>query len=293
MRQLKTSKKIRKYLVIFVLSSLLFSIVSIGFLSYFNYPSSIQLSLFTLLLTGITIIIYMFYKQKGKYFILLVTFSLFVFSSSIGCIYYSATYQESYYHGIDISKWDGNVSLKDTTLDFVILRCGYTSNVDGITIKPDSQFEQNIKQCKELGIPYGIYYYSCATDTTQASKEANYTLSVLKDDIPPLGIYYDTEDPTYQEPLSKEELTTIALSFLEVIEDAGIKAGVYANYYWWNNKLDHDRLDDYLKWVAIYDDEYVIEDMYAIHQYSDSGTIKGIKGEFDVNVTTDMYWLDE
>lgn len=292
MKPMKLSKKTKKYITIFILSSLLFSICTFGILGYFNYPTNPLLSSFTLLLICITIFTYIIYKQKRKYFYLLTILSFLIFSSSIGCIYYTMTYQDTYYHGIDISKWDGEVSLKDTTLDFVIIRCGYTSNADGKTIKPDSQFEQNIKQCKELGIPYGVYYYSCATDTVQASKEAKYTLSVLKDDVPPLGVFYDTEDPTYQQSLSKEELTAISLSYLQIIEDKGLKGGVYANYYWWNNKLDHDALDKYLKWVAIYDDEYKIEDMYAIHQYSDTGTIDGVNGEFDVNITKDNYWLE-
>ena len=212
--------------------------------------------------------------------------------SSITTLYHHYTFEEIYYHGIDISKWDGDVDLSSTALDFVIIRCGYTSNEDGLTIKPDSQFEQNIKQCKELGIPYGVYYYSCATDTIQATKEAKYTLSVLKDDIPPLGVYFDMEDPTYQQHLPRDQLTAIATAYLETIEENGHTGGIYANYYWWNNKLDQDKLNDYLKWIAIYDDEYAIEDQYHLHQYSDSGEVVGIEGEFDVNITKSKFWLD-
>lgn len=286
----KIIKKAKKYIPIIVLSSILFSLVTLLISSFYHAIKGVYC--ITLLLLCIAILFYPLYIKSKKYLPFLCTIVILLLGSSLSCIYRNLTYQDIYYHGIDISKWDGDVNLKDTTLDFVIIRCGYTSNVDGKTIKPDSQFEQNIKQCKELGIPYGIYYYSCATNTSQAKKEAEYTLSVLKEDIPPLGVYYDTEDPTYQEPLSKEQLTSIALSYVQTIEDKGIKAGIYANYYWWNNKLDHKALDTYLKWVAIYDEEYSIEDMYAIHQYSDTGTIHGIDGEFDVNITKNMYWLE-
>lgn len=196
------------------------------------------------------------------------------------------------YNGIDISKWNGNVNLQNVVLeiDFVIIRCGYTSNTDGTTLKIDDQFKENIKQCKELGIPYGVYYYSLAITPALAKLEADYTLSLLDGDIPPLGVYIDVEDEQYQGNLSKDELTNIALTFVKTIENTEIDGGVYANYYWWNHKLDNNVLEPYLKWLAFYSEEYEMEEIYQIHQYSDAGQLSGSDGAFDVNVIKEKYW---
>ena len=64
-------------------------------------------------------------------------------------------------------------------IDFVIIRCGYTSLTDGTKTKVDPLFEQNIKQCQNLNIPYGVYYYSLATEAAQAKKEAEYVNHLL------------------------------------------------------------------------------------------------------------------
>ncbi|WRK53501.1 hypothetical protein SD457_26425 [Coprobacillaceae bacterium CR2/5/TPMF4] len=63
------------------------------------------------------------------------------------------------------------MQLAKQEIDFVIIRCGYTSLSDGTTIKEDPLFEQNINQCIQLSIPYGVYYYSLARDETQAKKK--------------------------------------------------------------------------------------------------------------------------
>lgn len=204
---------------------------------------------------------------------------------------YQKPYRETYM-GIDVSKWNGDVNLQNIIfeIDFVIIRCGYTSNIDGTTHKIDEQFHENIKQCKDLGIPYGVYYYSLASTTEAAKEEALYTLSLLDGDIPPLGVYIDIEDETYQGHLSKQELTNIALTFVSTIEEQHNRGGVYANYYWWTTKLDRDTLQPYLKWLAFYSESYTLEDTYHLHQYTDQGTLNGLPGTYDINMAQEKFW---
>lgn len=287
----KRKKQIQLYCIIATICSLFLATIVIVYSAIHKYPIYKGIYLCTLCLyVLLAILLVLFYKKKKKgYQTSCVFFSICLFFSSILVIYQNTIPMQGY-HGIDISKWDGEVDLSSKAIDFVIIRCGYTSNEDGTTNKIDDYFYQNIKQCKELGIPYGIYYYSCANTTTLAAKEANYVLSILKDENPPLGVFYDMEDPNHQQSLSKEELTNIATTFLEIIEDNGKEGGIYANYYWWNNKLDHTLLKNYTKWIAIYDEEYDIEDPYTIHQYSDQGTIPGLEGEFDVNIAKYKFW---
>ena len=82
-----------------------------------------------------------------------------------------------------------NLQLARQEIDFVIIRCGYTSLTDGTKTKVDPLFEQNIKQCQNLNIPYGVYYYSLATEAAQAKKEAEYVNHLLDGRVPELGVF--------------------------------------------------------------------------------------------------------
>lgn len=197
------------------------------------------------------------------------------------------------YIGIDISKWNKEVNLQlaSQEIDYVIIRCGYTSLSDGINTKEDPYFKQNVKQCEDLSIPYGIYYYSLARDATQAKKEADFVTALLDDKTPDLGVFIDLEDEEFQEDLSNDTLTTIATTFLENIPNQN-KKGIYANHHWWTTKLTDKKLDNYIKWKAHYNNDPVLEDEYQILQYSETGSIKGIIGNVDLNIITDKYWLN-
>lgn len=195
------------------------------------------------------------------------------------------------YIGIDVSKWNGDIDfqLAKQEIDFVIIRCGYTSLSDGTTIKEDPLFEQNINQCIQLAIPYGIYYYSLACDEIQAKKEADFVTSKLNGRIPDLGVFIDLENEEYQGTLSNQQLANVATSFLNNIQNEN-KKGIYANHHWWSTKLTDSRLDSYIKWKARYNDEKILEDSFKILQYSETGTVKGIITNTDLNIITDKYW---
>lgn len=195
------------------------------------------------------------------------------------------------YIGIDISKWNKDVDfrLANQEIDYVIIRCGYTSLSDGTKTKIDPYFETNVKACQELAIPYGVYYYSLAQDETQAKKEADFVTSLLNNRIPQLGVFIDLEDEKFQGHLSNETLTNVATTFLDNIPSQN-KKGIYANHYWWTTKLTDKRLDGYIKWKARYNSNYGLDEEYQILQYSETGSIKGIKGYVDLNMIANKYW---
>lgn len=199
--------------------------------------------------------------------------------------------KDGIYIGIDISKWNDQVDLQlaSQEIDYVIIRCGYTSLTDGTKTIVDPYFEQNIKQCEELSIPYGIYYYSVARDTAQAVKEANFVTTLLNNKVPDLGVFIDIEDEQFQGDLSNDTLTSIAISFLDNIPNQN-KKGIYTNHHWWTTKLTDERLNNYIKWKARYNDNPIIEDDYHLLQYSETGSIKGIIGNVDLNMTSNKYW---
>ena len=78
--------------------------------------------------------------------------------------------------GIDVSYHQGIIDggkVKQTDIEFVLIRCGYGDDDIG---QDDKYFKQNIQGCSENNIQYGIYIYSHAINTEMAKSEVNHVL---------------------------------------------------------------------------------------------------------------------
>ncbi|MFR1365018.1 cell wall-binding repeat-containing protein [Lentihominibacter sp.] len=184
-------------------------------------------------------------------------------------------------HGIDVSEWQGNINwekVKSSGIDFAILRCGFGMNQ---TDQDDSKFLKNAKECERLGIPYGVYIYSYATNTSRADSEADHVLRLLKGRTLSYPVYFDMEDSSTL--AYKSSFGKIAETFCNKINAAGYPVGVYANLNWWNNYLTDSCFDKWYKWVAQYYHTCEYKKEYAMWQYSSSGKVNGIAGNVDMN----------
>lgn len=183
--------------------------------------------------------------------------------------------------GIDVSKYQGNINwekVKAAGIEFAILRIGFGKNKS----QKDPQFENNYNECKRLGIPVGIYLYSYALTVQGAAEEAKNCLNWLAGRKLELPIYFDIEDTT-QQGFSRAILTNMCKAFCKEIERAGYTAGIYANKYWWTDKLNGNELDQYTKWVAQYAARCTYAGTYDMWQYTSSGKVDGIDGKVDMN----------
>lgn len=188
--------------------------------------------------------------------------------------------------GIDVSAWQGKIDWKtvaDYGMGFAILRITEQGN------KVDSQFENNYIKCKNYGIPVGVYKYSYAKTAAQAQEEAEAVLNVLNGRKIQFPVFYDLEW-SEQRSLGKTAIEKIAVAFLEKIQAAGYKVGVYCNVDWYNEVLT-DALKKYDLWIARYpanDDGWMQErlrpDFGVGWQYSSKAKIPGISGNVDRNV---------
>lgn len=70
---------------------------------------------------------------------------------------------------IDVSEHQGVIDWEQVKdhIDGVILRCGYGMD---IASQDDKQWARNVAECERLGIPYGVYIYSYATNTDRAKE---------------------------------------------------------------------------------------------------------------------------
>ena len=184
--------------------------------------------------------------------------------------------------GIDVSVWNGKVDWNTVkgNVDFVILRVGYGSN---ITKQDDETFKENADACTKLGIPFGVYLYSYADNTSKARSEAEHVLRLVKGYKLDYPVYYDLEDEGTTGKCSNATILEIAKTFAKKIESSGYKVGFYANKYWWTTKLKDSYYNGFSKWVAQYASKCTYSGTYDIWQYTDKGTVKGIKGNVDMN----------
>jgi len=202
----------------------------------------------------------------------------------------SSSYSTIIEKGIDVSQWQGKINwkkVKKSGVDFAIIRTGFGSlnQIDQI----DTYFFTNIEAATKANIKVGVYHYSHALTPEEAKGEAEFVLNLIDGYSLEYPIYLDMED-SEQASLSNEELTAIALAFLETIEEAGYTCGIYANKYWLSNKLDLTALKNYEIWIAHYIDYNDFESNYGVWQFSDEGSINGIDGPVDLNVAYKYYY---
>ena len=189
--------------------------------------------------------------------------------------------------GVDVSVWQGKISVdnfkkaKAYGVQYVILRLGYTgSSSKSPTI--DSTFENNYKNAISAGLKVGAYYYSLATNTSMAQKEAEFCISKLKNKQITYPVYIDMEDNTYQGKCSKSILASVCNSFCNTIKNAGYIPGVYASLSWFNNKIGTITAE-HTKWVAQYYKEFQYKGKYDMWQYTSSENVPGIAKNTDVS----------
>lgn len=186
---------------------------------------------------------------------------------------------EKLFHGIDVSKWQGDIDwqkVKNAGVQFAMLRAGY-GRFPG---QADETFEQNYQNAKAAGIPVGAYHYSYAKTVQQAKEEAAYCLSLLKGKTFEFPICYDVEDNA-QKDLSKEEVSDMVTAFCDTLENAGYYVCVYMNYSWLNSKLRDEIFEKYDIWLAHWTENTAFSRAYGLWQYTSSGTVDGIKGRVD------------
>lgn len=147
-------------------------------------------------------------------------------------------------NGIDISQWQGDISLAPYKNGFVIIRGGFWTSVDPWA-------ERNIAKCEALGIPWGLYWYSYALSEAQARQEAEACLKFLGGRKPRLGVWFDMEDAdNYKEKNGfppGETITAMCRTFCAAMAEAGNKTGVYASLSWFDTHIGETGYD---KWIA-------------------------------------------
>ena len=185
------------------------------------------------------------------------------------------------YQGIDVSRHQGYIDwqqVKNAGIDFAIIRCGYGRNTAS---QDDVRWEYNASSCESLGIPYGVYLYSHADNTSEIDGEVQHVLRLLKGHKPTLPVYIDIEE-NRQFALGGAVLSGFAERFCSQIKKAGYKSGLYTSTSHWNAYFGaFAELPSYYHWVAQYNTSCTYSGRYETWQYSNTGRVSGISGNVD------------
>lgn len=209
------------------------------------------------------------------------------------------------YKGIDVSQFNGNIDwkkVKQSGVDFVILRVGVRGYETG-KIVFDTKFKENADKAISNGISIGAYFVTQATNYAEGKEEANQALAKIKESNVKIiyPIVVDIEWAGGEEGnkgradyISVAQRTEAARGFCETIKNAGYTPMIYANKYWLTTFLDMSKLSSFDVWLAHYvsgaptkTSDY--KGKYVVWQYTSSGSVSGINGNVDIDISYKLY----
>lgn len=194
---------------------------------------------------------------------------------------------------IDVSEWQGDIDwakAKADGVEGVIIRLGY-----GEGNNADKKAQRNISECKRLGIPFGIYWYSYADTPSIAKGEGADVVAKLRQfgvnasDLA-YPVYYDLEKWTWEghQPSTDPNVyNDIVNNWYNALQSAGYKnLSVYSYTSYLQGPLKHADIYAKTTWVAQYGARMGFDSFPTDSrgwQYTSSGKVDGISGNVDMN----------
>ena len=194
--------------------------------------------------------------------------------------------------GIDVSYYQKDIDwqqVKTSGVDFAMIRVGYRGYGVNGNILPDSYFEQNIRGALDAGLKVGVYFFSQSINVWEAEEEAAFVLDAIRGYDITFPVVFDWEVINNANArttgLSSEALTRCALAFCDKIEKAGYTPAVYFNLDLAYLNYDLGRLAQYPFWLAEYKTVPSFFYHFDMWQYSAKGSVPGIEGSVDLNLS--------
>lgn len=207
---------------------------------------------------------------------------------------------EAEYIGIDVSAHQLEIDweqVADAGVEFAMIRVGYRGYETG-NLNLDPYFATNMEGALAAGLRVGVYFFSQATDVTEAEEEAAQVLEWIAPYEVTYPVVFDWE-PVWEATartngVDDETVTECAKAFCEVIGDAGYIPMVYSNRNQAYDVMNLAELSDYDFWLAEYAPEPEFRYHFEMWQYSCTGIVPGIEVPVDLNIClTDYPAADE
>lgn len=201
------------------------------------------------------------------------------------------------YRYIDVSRYQGLIDwaqvaaagYKGAMLKTVSTNYKLSKRSDGLYIDPT--FETNYRNARAAGLDVGVYYYTYATSEAMANAELALLRQALRGKELTLPVAVDVEDNRLGN-LDKQSLTDLTAYALHEVEQMGFYAQLYTYTSFAKAHLyvGGAALRPYDVWLADYTGKAPKVDFaYNAHQHTSKGSVPGISGNVDLNVTTLNY----
>ena len=201
---------------------------------------------------------------------------------------------------MDVSRWQGSINwdkvkasglVSGVMLKAVSTNRKLSKRKDGLYIDPT--FECNYSECKRVGLPVGVYYYTYATDKEMADAELALLKTALTGKTFELPISVDVEDNKIKK-LSTQALTNLAAYALATVEQWGFYALLYVGLNFAQTELYMGgvSLRKYDVWLARYpsdksktkpEDKPKTDFSFGMWQYTSKGKIPGVSKDVDLS----------
>ena len=201
------------------------------------------------------------------------------------------------YRYIDVSRYQGEIDwaqvaaagYKGAMLKTVSTNRKLSKRADGLYIDPT--FEANYRNAKAAGLDVGVYYYTYATNKDMVNAELSLLRQAVYGKELTLPVAVDVEDNRLVS-LDKQDLTDLTAYALHEVEQMGFYAQLYTYTSFAKAHLfvGGAALHPYDVWLADYTGKAPKVDFkYNAHQHTSKGSVPGITGNVDLNVTTFNY----
>lgn len=211
-----------------------------------------------------------------------------------GVVHYYVDGERASRKGIDVSRYQDKIDwekVAEDEVDYAFIRLGIRGYTEG-EILEDETFQRNIKGALKNDIDVGVYFFTQAMSVEEAEEEAEFVI----DSITPYKVTYpvviDVEAVTSTNArgndLTSEERTEYCIAFCEKIKEAGYTPMIYGNLKTFMLLLNIEKLEEYDKWFAYYDEAYYFPYDFKIWQYTNKGRVAGINGDVDLNISFEV-----
>ena len=200
------------------------------------------------------------------------------------------------YKGIDVSSHQGVIDwnlVAQDGVEFAFIRVGFRGYGSEGKLVVDEMFHTNIQQAKEAGVKVGVYMFSQATTEAELDEEVQLVLDNIASYQLDCPVVYDVEMISgngRMNNLTTEERTNLTLRFCEKIAQAGYRPMIYHNTEMAAIRIDYAALEAYDKWYAAYNRRMFFPYEFKVWQYSDKGSVQGIKTNVDMNISFAPLW---
>ncbi len=181
--------------------------------------------------------------------------------------------------GIDVSKHNGDIDynqVRDDDYQFVFIKAS-----EGKTYRDDA-FERNYQGARDAGLKVGAYHFFRKNRTGQ--EQADNLLAAVKGKQLDLPLVIDLEDDWGNgATISRSTAIERVMDMIEILNGKGYQVMIYTNLDGYN-KYYKDMLGDHALWLCSFTRPDLLSLPHCIQQISHEGSVKGVKGEVDLNV---------